>query len=334
MKYKYILFVSLIVASSIFLLLTFNNTEKQKIKENQLNNIHNDDKGLTWDDAKKYNYVPIANQGTSLGIVNEKHDNLIEKRNFSINESKEFEKTIAITNQNNFKQDYLIIPLINYKQKNITLAGEMQNKIRVNLDPGEIVFIPFSISLDKGFHDFTFLIVPDSANTDLSEEYRLSTTGSNLMTIRGTIDKNSKGDSLENEYYTLDKHNKEKLDGLLLTKNKDLTPWLTHTVNNKKNKINFYINVGNVDKKNKKFVLVSFLNWNQVGVNQNNEIFYGELQGESSGRIKGQIPKENIKNNLISNYTVLLIPYPHEDIDPLKRDFIIQPSGRIGIDNR
>lgn len=290
---------------------------------------------ITYDSARNYIYVPKANQGTSLGIVNAKHNELIENRNFEIKANEAFSETIAVVNQNNYSEDFLIIPIIDYENKPILLGGEKQHNIKITLNSQEIAFVPFSISkLKKGRHDFAFLIVQDPHNQDLAKEYRMSTTGSNLMSIRGTIKNNSNKHIFPNKYVKLNNNNNEQsLDGILLTKNKTLEPWLKQKNFNDKI-IDFNINIGNLKDENKSFALISFIDWNQVSINNNFKIFFGDIYPRHFETIKGEIDKADIKKNSISNYTTLFIPYPFQDVDPLDPNFSIEASARVGLDNR
>ncbi|MBE1557105.1 hypothetical protein [Sporosarcina limicola] len=339
MKLKYFPYIVILIFIGYFLIYEFNAkhiNRKEVTKEVT--------KEIIYDETKNYNYVPYANQGTSLGIVNDKHNELIEISNFKIEKNEMFNKTLAIVNQNDYPEDYLIIPLINYQQKHILPGNKKQNKLKITIKPQEIVFIPFSISnLKNGFHDFTFLIAQDPNNQDLSKEYRISTTGSNLMSIRGTINKGSNKNNSFNKFSKVstdntinENNNVQNLNGLLLTKNEKLVPWLNESVYNNNDKIQFNINIGNTEKENKTFAVASFINWDQVSINADSDskVFFGQIDQNSSASIKGEINKMDIKKNSISNYTTVLIPFPYQEINPLDPSFSIESSGRVGLDNR
>ena len=85
---------------------------------------------IIYDNSRNYTYVPLANIGLSIGIVNDEHDQLIENMNFELEGTENFQGTIALVNQNEEEKDYLIVPLINYKQKKIRLGEDYQDKIK------------------------------------------------------------------------------------------------------------------------------------------------------------------------------------------------------------
>ena len=120
--------------------------------------------------ASNYSYVPGANAGTSLGLVDSSYQSLDERRNFKTS-SDDHQGTIAIVNQNNEKETYLIIPLINYQQIPIKFHDTKKNSLKIELAPGEIGFVPFTVQeLKKGLNDLLFLIVPNPDDDNLSEE--------------------------------------------------------------------------------------------------------------------------------------------------------------------
>lgn len=200
----------------------------------------------------------------------------------------------------------------------------------------EIAFVPFAISsLKSGLNDFTFLIVQNPDNQNLSSKYRMSTTGSNVLSLRGTVNNGSEKNRRSPKYVKLNKAMRDqKLSGILLTKEKNLNPWLTQTVFNDNRIIDFNINIGNMDDENKPFALISFIDWNQASINNTVDIFWGDIYPESSDTVKGEINIVDIKENSISNYTTIFIPYPFHHVDPLDPSFMIESSARVGLDNR
>ena len=290
---------------------------------------------IIYDNSRNYTYVPLANIGLSIGIVNDEHDQLIENMNFELEGTENFQGTIALVNQNEEEKDYLIVPLINYKQKKIRLGEDYQDKIKITLKPKEIAFIPFHLEdLKEGFHDFIFFIVKDPDNQNISDEYRIATTGS-YSTIRGTINIGTvKNKSFQKYKKGLEPIEETALDGILLTKNRNLKPWLSEEITDEEEIIDFNIKIGNLGENKEKYALVSLLDWNQTAVSSEYKVYFGELSQNSSEIIKGEINTQEIKKNAVSNYTTFLIPHPYEKVDPYNPEFFIQTSTRVGLYNQ
>lgn len=301
------------------------------VKNNIFLEKHNRHKEtVDYDQAAKYAYFPIADSGTSTGLVYKDKNRIIDQRYFKFNQSN-FNSTIAISNQNSQKKNYLLLFLVNFEQRNVIINGEKMSKFKLSLDSKEAAFVPFRIDgLDDGLNELSFILIPDPDTQNLEEKYRFSTDLSHVITQRINI--------VVNKLYTpkisFNKYNSIKnlpsLDGALVSKSNELVPWLSENTHGESN-IHYKIHVGNNTSKNKHFALIIFLNWEQITIN-NSIVEYGKVPPNSIVTIDSKIGNVNKLMRGVSNFTVLYIPEPYRNIEESDFDSQILPTTRVGIE--
>ncbi|NBI31261.1 hypothetical protein ERL59_20250 [Chengkuizengella sp. YPA3-1-1] len=106
--------------------------------------------------------------------------------------------------------------------------------------------------------------------------------------------------------------------------------WTSQKILDGKN-LDYFLHVGNNSNTKLKFVLVGFLDWNQIPLNSNSQkVFYGELKPKHRGIIKGEIEYNKINDR--SNFTVIFLPNAFSILNnSYGKEYANEASFRLGI---
>lgn len=285
--------------------------------------------------ASNYSYVPSANAGTSLGLVDESYQSLDERRNFETS-SGNHQGTIAIVNQNKTNETYLILPLINYQQTPIKFNDTRKDSLKIVLAPGEIGFVPFEVQeLKKGLNDLLFLVVPNPDDDNLSEEYRLSTSGFNILSVRSTVEC-LKIESEEKTKMNFEKINEVssiplEFEGIFLTKRSLMNPWINESVATDDDTSRIFYKMNLHVPLNQEFIVLSFLNWEQVSISSKRKIVYSEHLYNPTSVVEGEIATKQLMDRKVNNFSAILIKSPFKKVNPLSEEFMLEFSARVAL---
>ncbi|MFC5775861.1 hypothetical protein [Ectobacillus antri] len=322
----------LIVITTVFIIgYVIDAFQNKKVeKSSQIKQTNNLNLKPAYDNAYDYKYVPHADNGVSIALVSEDHSTVIGENNFSMSNKQQFYSTIAVINQTNRKRDYVLMPLVDYKQEEILIGEQTTNTYRFSLEAKQIAFIPFMLpKLNKGFHDIILALAPDPDDKNLDIQYRRQTELSHMMFKRLNIQVN-KNDKMNVTYEKFDEtSNDNGLSGVIVTKSKELKPWLIENINSE-NDIDYHLNIGNDLDKKSHFALISLLDWKQTPIKGDKHVLFGELNPNSSTTIKGVI-KQNLVQEGTSNFTVIYIPLSDQQSNIKNADMDSEPSIRIAL---
>ncbi|PEB50488.1 hypothetical protein COO03_21955 [Bacillus sp. AFS098217] len=307
---------------------TQNESIKTQVKIELTKSDENIDMTVKEDQAYNYSYVPRSNDGVGTALVTNNNKTVIQTTGFEVGENSNFTSTIAISNLSDEKKEFMLVPIIDYKQQHIQLGGEKSNKLKFSIQPKGIIFIPFSIvNMEEGIHDVIFLVMKDSNRKDLDMDSRKATELTHILPIRTTaIVGDVKKKKLE--YTKLSEmESNAPFEGSIVTKTKKLEPWIIEENLNKD--VNYYINVGNQQDLKQDFAVMAFLNGEQIPINDDKNVIMGTLPANTMSRIKGKLNKQDVSNG-VSNFTTIYVPKPYQGFESELEDYV-EPTVNVGI---
>lgn len=280
------------------------------------------------DYAYQYSYVPHANEGTATALISEDNKKILQQSNFKIQNKDDFISKIGVSNLSDKEQEFILLPIIDYKQQSIQIGKDNLDKYKFSLKPKEIIFIPFTVkNLKEGIHDIIFLLAKDPNNTNLDPNYRKATELSHIISKRMSVTV-GKNKEINIPYTNIpDTETNDKLSGSIVTPTKELKPWITeeHVSHDMK----YYINVGNISKNEQDFAVIALLNWNQVSIKDNQKVIMSKIDSNTLVHIEGELKSQDIKSG-VSNFTTLYIPSPYKEVKN-ELDMYVEPSINVGL---
>ncbi|MCU5379744.1 hypothetical protein OCA08_21675 [Bacillus cereus] len=339
-KKKRLLFtisVTVLVLVSIYGLWNFANKKRIENKnDNSLveykltNSDENIDMTIKEDRAYNYSYVPHSNEGVGISLVTNNNKDIVTTTGIEVKKGSNFTSTIAITNLSEEQKEYMLVPIVDYKQKHIQLGKEKTNKLTFSVQSKGVTFVPFSIeNMEEGIHDVIFLVMKNPNRKDLDVESRKATELNHVISIRNVaIVGDAKKKMKKIEYTKMsDTEQNSPLEGSIVTKTRELRPWVIEA--NLTKDINYYINVGNQQDSEQDFAIMAFLNGEQIPIRDNKDVIIGTLPADTMSRIKGTLNKENVSNG-VSNFTTIYIPNPYPEFGDEFESYV-EPTINVGI---
>lgn len=257
-----------------------------------------------------------------------------------LEENESFEGYIRITNAIGKENQYLLLALIDYRTVPFYLQGNRNLTHLIGLKPMEDGFYPFKIeNLSPGTHDLLLIVFVNPYEHSLDQYFRMSTDFSlmgekrlNLIVGNGSIPMP--------KFRNFDKFCEPSypLTGLLVN-DKPCSPqaWFSENVS-KKEKLGYFINVGNSEKRNQRtFAVIQFLDYKQIPIryNSSESVYFGYLNKKEKASIPASLitPDRTGVHELIVVW--ILDPYEKLEIYPgirnRKLEGRVEPSIRIGL---
>lgn len=257
-----------------------------------------------------------------------------------LKENESFEGYIRITNAMNKENKYLLFALVDYKAVSFYVNGTKNQTHLVNLSPMEDNFYYFNINnLSPGYHNLFLGAFLNPYGHSLDMNYRLGTDfifmGSKRLNI---VVENGSTPMPAFRRFEIFCASSYVLEGLLVNKEScSSKAWITENVT-KKEKLEYFINIGNNDKRNQRtFAVIQFLNYTQIPIRHNTSeyVYFGYL---NKGQ-KGSFPASLIAPNSTGINELIVVwisdPYENLEISPSIRNTNLEgraePSIRVGL---
>lgn len=265
------------------------------------------------------NQLPMAKAGSgviTLGLYNP-NGKIEEKNIFHISQGEVFYKYVAFSSFVNHNQKYLLTVTDNFNQTPFSINGKTMLTYEFNLKSNETIDIPVKIhNLQQGFHEIDFFIFKSPHITMDKEDINMANSLQQVYAIRCNVIINSQEvirPQITTKQYVYYFNQNNIFEGILNNKNIiDKKVWLFERVH--KNKIEYFLHLGNVSNKSNTYAVISFLDWKQVPVTDNINVLYLNLNKneEKVYDCSISIPKSE-KTRL--NFVSLIIPNPFSSLD-------------------
>ncbi|TKH45882.1 hypothetical protein C1I60_05420 [Paenibacillus terrae] len=259
------------------------------------------------------NIVPNekTEQGYSLGLYNS-NSTIEAKRSFHIKDEI-FEKSIIFANKTNQEKTFILLVFDNGKQRNFKIHDNDMRYFRFTLAKNQSETIPVKIEgIADGFHATNFIILknPDEVVTDSSTLAKADSL-SQTYNIRVNLFKNLEKIPMERpQQVNSEKLKEARIDGIFVGKQGDAYKALLQT---EEDNLRFNVLYGNLSEESIDFYIVSLVDWEQVNINGNQNI-YDELSKGENKKITVSIDhKKNGKVMILFMLTNPFSPLPDDN---------------------
>ncbi|RED89169.1 hypothetical protein [Cohnella phaseoli] len=259
-----------------------------------------------------YSYVAEGN-GVQYGLVTSNKQKTIEERTFYLKKGQSIDLNIVVANGLKETTEFLLLPFLDYSQHSIDISNKFQSSFSFSLKSRELRFFQVKIGeeLEEGLHDFIVFFIKNPNDTETSTKYRDATEFNHLVGVRVTlIVEEEKQKNVIPRIHSTELIDNNILDGMLLTKGSSLNKWSVEEVD-KGQVTNFFINVGNKNKKELPFALIILQDWTQLSIRDDKKAIFGVLPQQKLISVKSEtVPFTKD----VSNLTAILVPYPFEKV--------------------
>jgi len=282
--------------------------------------------------------VAFEGQGIAVGI-REKLDEMFW-RTYEVSANDPFRGYFYLLNQQE-AETYLLTCLIDYIQHPCTYNGEKQMRYRIVMGKNEQRDIAFETpELHQGFHDLMILAIAKPDEHDLSEDFRYSTDFNYLYASRAVVlADNTRTQSPTVEYIpgAPQPDRLSPLNGVVV--NQDDTPGVLRAWLYQKTKagdiLEYFIHLGNDAGPSYTYAVMSFLDYQQIPLNDEYETAFVSLPAGTGITLSGYF--EAPQDAGIYELMVVIVRNPYQLLeDPVSRRLTqstgVESSIRIAIE--
>ncbi len=287
--------------------------------------------------------IPVSYSGAGIAIGIHEFPNSPAWRTYTVASNTSFKAFLRLLNRQK-AETYLLTCLIDYEQVPCTYEDKTTVLYKINMSENEDRLIRFeTMPLSNGFHDFSILAIARPDQHDLNQKYRLSTDLNYFYPTRAVIlvgQPPYQPSTLDFEHGNVRNYSESELNGVVINTVADsriIPGWFVQNV--KQNElVNYYIHLGNDNGPTQTYVVMSFLDFQQIPVSTHQKNRYVLLNPHERIDIPTSIkvPKENGVHELM----VIIAhrpfqPLENPDTGPRRElvngNFDLENSIRVGI---
>ncbi len=272
-------------------------------------------------------------QTVSSGFTHSKKPTQIGKTDpgiqtsYELQDNETFSGFYHILSLTSEKKSYLLLTFNNYEQIPVYLDEKKSLTHLVSVPAESRRDYKFRAeSLSEGFQDYFMILIWSPFNLSLREEVRLGTDNDFYSDQRASlIIKNANPQKFEPNTFGKVHTNKEGFNGFIINKSSEgrLEYWIKEK-KKKGTKINYYVQIGNAEKKLKNFALIALLDYKQVPLASGKKVLFGSVNPNSRITVPATIktPMEKGVHELL----VFMIDKPYTKRPPKKSEEAFMPS--------
>ncbi|GAB4581622.1 MAG: hypothetical protein Fur0022_43710 [Anaerolineales bacterium] len=251
---------------------------------------------------------------------------------YFLEENESFQGTYYLLNQQP-AESYALICLLDYKQTPCLFDGKDASPYFLEMGENEERTFSFETpAIEKGFHDLAILAFSKVDEHDTSESFRYSTDFNYLFSTRAAILADTPPDELpliEYEKGVFIEESPSPLNGVVINLSPDsysegIRAWL-HEVIQPGQTLDYYIQLGNDDEPDQTYAVLSFLDFQQIPVNENQLVAYVSLPTGYRMTIPASltVPEETGIHELV----IVIVRNPYRIREDLSTRKLILPDG-------